>query len=234
MGSSELSTKEKLLAAAKEEFLEKGYLQASLRDIAARAQVTTGALYRSFADKAELFDQVLKPARDTVIQAWIEVTEKPEYNPSTEQAMHTDLYDREVALYHDYVGVIFDHPEEMHLLVVSAEGSPSDGFFRQLSELGMLGAMDFLVQGSNETTLSELGVTKDLKRILSTPIQQFFTWIVKDDVSKEEALRSCELLLLYSLSGWRTLFVYKAKQDKAKQDRLKTEQADSQGPKPDA
>ena len=38
-------TKEKLLASAKTEFMEKGYAKASLRKICANAGVTTGALY---------------------------------------------------------------------------------------------------------------------------------------------------------------------------------------------
>lgn len=38
-------TKEKLLASAKAEFMEKGYAKASLRKICANAGVTTGALY---------------------------------------------------------------------------------------------------------------------------------------------------------------------------------------------
>ena len=42
---------EKILEAAKAEFLEKGYRQASVRSIAASVGVTTGALYRYYANK---------------------------------------------------------------------------------------------------------------------------------------------------------------------------------------
>lgn len=58
-------TKEKLLASAKTEFMEKGYAKASLRKICANAGVTTGALYFFFKDKDDLFRSIVeKPLRD--------------------------------------------------------------------------------------------------------------------------------------------------------------------------
>ena len=57
----EKETKAKLLASAKQEFLEKGYMQASLRSICKNAGVTTGALYFFFQDKEDLFTQLVEP-----------------------------------------------------------------------------------------------------------------------------------------------------------------------------
>ena len=45
-------TRKKLLECAKKEFLAKGYMKASLRNICKDAGVTTGALYFFFKDKA--------------------------------------------------------------------------------------------------------------------------------------------------------------------------------------
>lgn len=45
-----------LLEAGKQEFLEKGFQGASMRGIASRLSVTTGALYRYYTDKESLFD----------------------------------------------------------------------------------------------------------------------------------------------------------------------------------
>lgn len=46
-----LSTLEKILAAAKAEFLEKGYQSASLRNIVKSAGVTTGAFYGYYSSR---------------------------------------------------------------------------------------------------------------------------------------------------------------------------------------
>lgn len=39
---------ERILACAKEEFLEKGFSEASLRSIAAKADTTTGSIYSRY------------------------------------------------------------------------------------------------------------------------------------------------------------------------------------------
>jgi AcrR family transcriptional regulator len=52
-------TREKILAAARRLFTERGYEGATVRDIAGAAGMSTGAVFASFADKAELFDEIV-------------------------------------------------------------------------------------------------------------------------------------------------------------------------------
>lgn len=52
-------TREKILAAARELFTQRGYERATIRDIARAAGMSTGAVFASFADKAELFDEIV-------------------------------------------------------------------------------------------------------------------------------------------------------------------------------
>lgn len=44
---------ERILACAREEFLEKGYSEASLRTIAAKADTTTGSIYSRFGKRKD-------------------------------------------------------------------------------------------------------------------------------------------------------------------------------------
>jgi len=53
-------TRARLLDAAEHVFHEKGVAHASLEDIAAAAEVTRGAVYWHFKDKAELFDAMMQ------------------------------------------------------------------------------------------------------------------------------------------------------------------------------
>jgi AcrR family transcriptional regulator len=48
-----------LIEAGRRLFMERGYEGATVRDIAAAAGLSTGAVFASFADKAELFNEVL-------------------------------------------------------------------------------------------------------------------------------------------------------------------------------
>ena len=52
-------TRERVLAAARRLFSERGYEGATIRDIAQAAGMSTGAVFASFADKSELFDEIL-------------------------------------------------------------------------------------------------------------------------------------------------------------------------------
>lgn len=60
------ATQAALMAAARELFVCKGYADTSTPEIVAAAQVTRGALYHHFADKAALFLAVARQAADEV------------------------------------------------------------------------------------------------------------------------------------------------------------------------
>lgn len=52
---------ERILKVAEEVFLEKGYKDASMREIASRAGVTVSNIYHYFTNKDEIFRTILKP-----------------------------------------------------------------------------------------------------------------------------------------------------------------------------
>jgi len=52
-------TRAKVLAAARRLFSEQGYEGATIRDIAAAAGMSTGAVFASFADKSDLFREIM-------------------------------------------------------------------------------------------------------------------------------------------------------------------------------
>ncbi len=54
-------TRNKILESAKEEFLEKGYENASLRRIALKAHMTVGNLYRYFENKEDINVKIVEP-----------------------------------------------------------------------------------------------------------------------------------------------------------------------------
>lgn len=57
----EVSARERILAAAKAEFLAKRYSEVSLRKICRDADITTGGFYRYFKDKEEVFAALVEP-----------------------------------------------------------------------------------------------------------------------------------------------------------------------------
>ena len=61
MKEKSTTTLEKIQEAAMTEFLDKGFLGASLRQIVKNAGVTTGAFYGYFSSKEALFASIVEP-----------------------------------------------------------------------------------------------------------------------------------------------------------------------------
>ena len=61
MEEKSTATLEKIQEAAMSEFLDKGFLGASLRQIVKNAGVTTGAFYGYFSSKEALFASIVEP-----------------------------------------------------------------------------------------------------------------------------------------------------------------------------
>lgn len=59
MSNPDHSIDGKILDSAKSEFLDKGFDEASLRDICRNAGITTGAIYKRYSGKEELFHAVV-------------------------------------------------------------------------------------------------------------------------------------------------------------------------------
>lgn len=57
---AKLQTRDKVLAAAKRLFIDRGYEAATIRDIAQEAGMSTGAVFANFTDKNHLFHEVIK------------------------------------------------------------------------------------------------------------------------------------------------------------------------------
>lgn len=65
--------KERIVEAAKEEFLEKGFKNASMRSIALKSKMTVGNLYRYFTSKEDINIQIIAPVLSALSQ---EITSK--------------------------------------------------------------------------------------------------------------------------------------------------------------
>ena len=64
------ATLENILQTAMEEFSDKGFLGASLRQIVKRAGVTTGAFYGYFSSKEALFSAIVEPHAAALMGWW--------------------------------------------------------------------------------------------------------------------------------------------------------------------
>lgn len=71
-------TREHLVATVEDGFIERGYANASVGWLAARAGYTTGAIYSSIGDKAQLFFAVLERRHAAMLDGWRAAAESPD------------------------------------------------------------------------------------------------------------------------------------------------------------
>ena len=133
MSESASETKKKILESAKKEFLEKGFMNASLRTIAANAELTTGAMYRHFKDKNALFcalvDEAIEVTTKTVMLADVMNHSKLGHPVSEEHFEEERKAEKELL---DY---IYSHFDAFELLLTKAAGSTHENFLEEICDL---------------------------------------------------------------------------------------------------
>ena len=124
---------EKILACAKEEFLEKGYSEASLRTIAAKADTTTGSIYSRFGDKEGLFGAIVEPVAEGLTRIFLKTQEEFHAREAEVQPKVMETY---VASGMDeMLDYVYDHFEEFRLLLDASYGTRYQNFVEHLVEI---------------------------------------------------------------------------------------------------
>ena len=85
MAKQKVGVYDRVLECAKEEFLSRGFLDASLRTIAQEAETSTGSIYTRFGDKEGLFRALAEPVVDEFKAMFRKVQEDFHQFPEEEQ-----------------------------------------------------------------------------------------------------------------------------------------------------
>lgn len=129
----------KVQKAIKEEFLEKGYEAASIRSIGARAGMTSAGLYRHFADKEAMFDEVVSPVIEK-LKRWTKEHKDKKYALVDGGVGRNELFGESfVDLIRE---VILPNRDEFKLLITRAGGSKYENFMHDFAEDNQKDMMD--------------------------------------------------------------------------------------------
>lgn len=122
---------ERIRQCAQEEFGEKGYVAASLRVICSRAGVTTGALYKRYAGKEELFAALVEPAIADLEGVIMRKAAAPETLSDDDLVR---AWDMNVPFMERWFGFLYARYDALRLLLTRSEGSKYAGFEHDWSE----------------------------------------------------------------------------------------------------
>ena len=196
------ATLEKIQPAALAEFLDKGFLGASLRQIVKNAGVTTGAFYGYFSSKEALFNAIVEPHAAALMGRFMEAQTTFAELPEKEQPEHMGLESgRCVDWMVDYICA---HREPVKLLLCCAEGTSYEHFVHNMVEVEVEYTQRYM------EVLRRLGrdipvLDKSLCHIIASGMFNGIFEIVVHDMPRDQAMRDVDQLRAFYTAGWSKL-----------------------------
>lgn len=139
-----------LADAAREEFLAYGYMNASMRRIAAAAGCTTGTLYYRFRDKGELFRYLVDDAANEFMELYKNANEEFSELPPSSQISCMAMYSHQHL--DEMLGIIYRNFDAFKLIVSCGAGSGYEDYIDRLARM------------EEESTVAFIGTLKDAGR----------------------------------------------------------------------
>ena len=193
------TTLNSILNAAKEEFLEKGFLSASLRNIVKTAGVTTGAFYGYFQNKEDLFDALVKETADSIMSGFMNAQNSFTILSPEQQLESVGEFSGE---YMEWLTeYVYERFEYVKLLICRAEGTKYENFVHNMCEIEVDATHRFIsVMKSMGHPVKEIDMR--LEHILVSGMFSAFFEMVVHDMPKAQAVRFVKELKTFYTAGW--------------------------------
>lgn len=194
---------ERIIIAAKREFLDKGYVDASLRTIAAAADTSTNSIYVRFDDKEGLFSAIVEPVLSEMIERFIRIQERFHQMSPTEQVERMPKYADGGTL--ELVDYMYEHLDEFRLLLDSSYGTRFHNFVDELVRIEVEYTYKYMEAVGYPDKFGD-ALTEKLLHIVTTSRFESIFEIIRHGMSREEASEYMELLSRYHRTGFFEIF----------------------------
>ena len=198
MPRSKTESHERIITAAKAEFLTYGFENASMRRIAAEAGITVSGLYKHFSGKEEMFAALVQPMLDRFFELYRR-KEKEEYD-AIEMRGPDAAFLNEDAVY--TMEFIYDNLDEFRLLVCCSQGTRYEDYGHKLTEIEEVTSLEYIGilrrQGVRVPDFDpeefHLLVSSNVEAVLQ-PIRHGFT--------REQAMHYAATINTFFSKGWK-------------------------------
>lgn len=196
------STQRRILDAGKTEFLNKGYENASMRNIAQRAGVTTGAIYGYYPDKAALFDALVSEPADYLRGWYFSVQHEFDTCPAEYKEKH--MHDYTSHALEEFINYIYLHFDAFKLVICHSAGTKYEHYIDSLLEIEIEHTQRFIdalrSRGYNIPSIDD-----DMNHILSGAFYYGIFETVAHDMPRERAIEYIRTLNNFYSAGWDTI-----------------------------
>lgn len=189
---------EKIIKAAKEEFMLHGFSKASLRQIAKNAGLSTGALYTRYRNKDELFASLIQGMLQEIGRQSEEVGRLyQEAGESRNVNLFLEAIRTEEEIYRN---LMFEHYDDCILLFCKSEGSKLWAMMEEKMEQKAKGTVEYfksLSKGEVNTMGIELIMSEQL---------HYYRKVLQKGYDKEKALKGMKEVEGFLEAGWKNFF----------------------------
>lgn len=192
----------KIMEAAKAEFLEFGFMDASMRRIAGNAGITAPALYKHFPGKEDMFAALVDPAIEGYMALYHEV--ENDYNEELKNMNKDSLWtgQKETVRGMTY---IYDHFDEFKLIICRSQGTKYESFTHRMANLEEEVTQRYMKDLAKSGIKVKKVNKKELHLLVTTNVEAMFQPVIHD-FSRKEALHFAETLDTFYLPAWKVLF----------------------------
>lgn len=193
---------ERILESAKAEFLENGYVDASLRTIAANADTSTNSIYVRFKDKEGLFSAIVEPVMNGLLDMFRNVQEIfHHFDDETQRDQMGQYSSGEILKMMDYM---YDHLNEFHLLLDASHGTRFQNFLDEFVRIETEYTYKWM-EATGCRIEVEGDITENLLHIVNTSYFEGVFEVIRHDMSREEAKKYITVLGKYHHEGFRAI-----------------------------
>ena len=188
---------ERIIEAAKKEFLEYGYADASLRRIAADAGIQVGGLYKHFASKTEMFEALVEPAIQEFYKLYRDIeneyfsdTKVSEWEPRSEVTRAMEL--------------IYVHLEEFRLLILRSQGTRYEDFKHEIAMLEEKATLRYLDELRKQGCEVKDVDSTEFHLLTTSYVEAFFQPLIHG-LNREKAMHYAGTLEEFYRPAWKAL-----------------------------
>ena len=195
---------EKIIAAAREEFMAYGFTDASVRRIAAAAGMSQAGLYRHFPGKEEMFAALVEPAFQGMMALYRkeEAAQRDAARSGSLTGQWENGSDARLT-----VSYIYDHLDAFRLLVCKSAGTRYESFLHDFAEVEEKSIHEMLnLMEQNGTKLNSVR-PEELHLLITANVNAVFQ-VVEHGFTREKAIHYADTLDLFFGKAWQAVFGY--------------------------
>jgi AcrR family transcriptional regulator len=195
-------TLSRILQTGKEEFLKNGFRGASLRVIAKRAGVTTGAIFGYYTDKKALFDALVGNCANTFRNQF--VTVQNDFNELPTERQMSDMHTYTSEALQGMLDYIYENFDIFKLILCQSDGTDYEDYVDSLVEIEIESTERFMDR-MKTAGYPIREIPPNLSHILANAYFSAIFETITHDMPKAEADTYVASLAEFFHAGWMKL-----------------------------